>query len=191
MIWLFGSFSIKDMQKKNVDAARDYISARVKQEADLKEFPHMGDYIMPIHVVTNRVFPSEAEAIKYGENLDGWRRNYNIAIPFFRSKGDKEQKLKERIQAAEEKLKNYEQSHGIQSFKAAYISCPKCGSKINKQYIPKDRCPLCKEDLRSATTKETVKRYQTKIKELNALLKEKEEKNREVRYLIMFEEYVG
>ena len=37
----------------------------------------------------------------------------------------------------------------IKNFKAKLITCPKCGSKINKDYIVDSVCPVCSSDMRN------------------------------------------
>ena len=59
---------------------------------------------------------------------------------------------------------------------AKFIGCKKCGSKISSAYIKSNYCPVCKEDLRPATTLETLKKYQEKISQLKKEIKEEEKK---------------
>ena len=56
--------------------------------------------------------------------------------------------------------------------KSAYVGCPKCGSKINKDYIEVSTyyhtmpCPICKTDLFSETVKTRLAKYEADYKEL-------------------------
>ena len=99
---------------------------------------------------------------------------------------DLEKKIEDLICAKE----IYAKGHSVQSFKAKYIGCSHCGSKLNKEYFRKDRCPLCGEDLRSATTIEKLKWYDTKLKECrNKILmeKQKQKSKAKVMWLVKIE----
>ena len=127
-----------------------------------------------------------------------WERNYNILVPFKdvdRVKPTKKmQNLKDRIKKEEDKLYNHIEKTDCQNYKSKYIGCPQCGSKINKEYIHNSRCPLCKEDLRSDTTKKTIERYKnniTKVRKEFRVEKEKLSSKAKTKYLLLFEEYCG
>ena len=66
------------------------------------------------------------------------------------------------------KIAAYEKEHSIKNLKATYIGCPKCGSKLARNLIRGEKCPLCGEDLRSKTTITTIAGYQGKRKEIAA-----------------------
>ena len=74
------------------------------------------------------------------------------------------------------------------------ITCPKCESKINKKYILRNMCPLCKHDLRSKTVIETTQRYQNNIQKLSDEICQENLKQKEklpVRYLVGYCEHIG
>ena len=84
--------------------------------------------------------------------------------------------LKERVKKEHEKRNAYEKAHSVSSFKAEYIGCPNCGSKLKKSLLRTDSCPLCRTELRSKTTIETIQRYKENIKKLNTQIREEERK---------------
>lgn len=57
-------------------------------------------------------------------------------------------------------------------FKSQYLGCKKCGSKLNKDYMRSNNCPLCGEDMRSDTTKKNIARLRDLCKDLEKRLKE-------------------
>ena len=85
-------------------------------------------------------------------------------------------------------------AHDLSTFKSVLITCKKCGSKLNKDYLKKSCCPLCKNDLRSNTVKAASDRYEEKIRKLKKDIQTEEAKasgKAVVRYLVMYEEYCG
>ena len=84
----------------------------------------------------------------------------------------------------------YKKAHSIKTFQAEFIGCKKCGSKLSKQYIRGDQCPLCHADLRSQTTIDKIKWYQDKIKDYcNRIETEKmKQKNKaKIKWLVKYE----
>ena len=78
--------------------------------------------------------------------------------------------LQRRLRETEDKLSAYEKAHSIKSFKSDYVGCKQCGSKLRISYMRNDICPVCRHDLRSETTLNTIKGYRTKINDLNKKL---------------------
>lgn len=52
----------------------------------------------------------------------------------------------------------------IKNYKSAIISCAKCNSKINKEYIPDYRCPICNADMRSESTIKRIDAHRKMLK---------------------------
>lgn len=195
-----GTLVLKDKNQKSIKKAMSDISERVRHEADLEEFPNMGTHIMPIReICPGEVFDNFDDAEHYCmDEYTSWMRNYNVMVAFYDTKCVKTTKrlitLKERRENEISKLNNYAKEHSVSAFKASYVSCPKCGSKINKDYISNDRCPLCRTDLRSETTKKTLARYKENIKQIEKQIRTEEQKQKDklpVRYLVAYMEHVG
>lgn len=88
--------------------------------------------------------------------------------------------LQERLKAEYEKRAAYAAAHAVSTFKAEYIGCPECGSKLKRTLLKgSNRCPLCGTELRSKTTMETLQRYDANIKDLQARIKDEERKMQE------------
>lgn len=84
--------------------------------------------------------------------------------------------IKTRLEETTKKYNTLEATIHYVNTKAALITCKCCGSKIAKAYIKSNYCPVCKGDLRPATTLETLKKYKEKISKLTKELKEEEKK---------------
>ena len=76
-------------------------------------------------------------------------------------------------------------------FKAEFIGCKHCNSKINKTYIKSNRCPICNEDMRSETTLKKLENMKEKINKIDNDIKAEErklaEKYGEIKWLVKYE----
>lgn len=123
----------------------------------------------------------EAEEL-LNKNDDFYWGHYVKAVPFATGMNSKIKTLKRRIEETVEKKTKYISEHRVGDFKSAFIGCPSCQSKINKDYFVKtknskrlDSCPVCGELIMSETMKKTLKGYDDKIamldKELESEIK--------------------
>lgn len=84
--------------------------------------------------------------------------------------------LRKRLETEAAKETAYYEAHSIAAFKAEYVGCPNCGSKLKKDLMKKNSCPLCGTDLRSKTTLDTLKRYAENKKALTKQIAAEERK---------------
>lgn len=84
--------------------------------------------------------------------------------------------LRQRRSAESLKYQEYAKSHSVSTFKAEYIGCPSCGSKLKRTLLKSESCPLCRSELRSKTTIETLDRYSKNITELDKQIRAEEKK---------------
>lgn len=146
------------------------------------------EFYTPSQPLVNR-----AAAEEWIHNHDGgWYKG--IAVKFYdHSKCKKTKKietLEQRIAENTIKLNEYVKAHSIKTFKAAYIGCSCCGSRLNKELLKNNRCPVCFEDLRAKSTLERIEGFKKKEKELRAQIeaeKQKDKKNVSVKWLVKFE----
>ena len=199
MSWVAGQIVINDTSKKSMDEAYAQITSAVRRNADLEEFPGMCGQFRIRHEGVGKIFSSYDDAEDYLNSISNkWARNYNVMAAFYDTSAAKETKtmllLKERINKEREKLKALEKSSDVRNFKSAYVGCPECGSKLNKNYINRNCCPLCGTNLTSETNKKRMQGYKDNIKkwekDLTAACNKQKEKL-PVRYLVMFEEHIG
>lgn len=202
MSWINGYIVLKNTSEKELLRAKEHIRQRVRGNADLVEFPNMGNHLNPIKVMELAELPCSLEEAEEKADEYAWNRKYSIVIPFLEVKEVKEtskkKNLKERIEAEKKKYEEYAKKHSVLAFKAAYVSCPKCGSKLNREYLKSDMCPICRTDMRSDTTQSTLARYSEKIhdlrneyKKLNREEKKKVSAKAQKLYVLFYEEYIG
>ncbi len=196
MSWINGEIVISDNTERELNRARRVIRRDVRNNGDTEEFPNLGENLLPI-VQRKMICKSYEDAKELADSLN-WEREYNLLIPFKDLDSIKEtkkmQNLHERIKKEETKLNEYVKKTDCKNYKSKYIGCPQCGSKINKEYIYNCRCPVCREDLRSETTKNTINRYKDNIKKITKELRIEKEKcsnKAKTKYLLVFEEYCG
>ena len=203
MSWINGELILDGMTKKDLEFAYDYIRSTVRKNGDTREFPSLGDNQQPIKKISEKVFDCYEDANDYLDTFY-WERKYNPVVAFrdVDLKNIKKTKKIENLELRKEKEKgkllDYYQKTNVKNFKAKLITCPKCESKINKDYINNCICPLCKTDLRSETTKKTIARYEKNIEDLSKEIKVENKKlinkvknKSPIKYLLLFEEYCG
>lgn len=203
MSWLNGELILNGMSKKDLAYAHDYIRSSVRNNGDTREFSNLGDEQRPIKKMSERIFDCYEDADSYLDTFN-WERKYNPIVAFRDvdlkniKKTKKIENLELRKEKENEKLLEYYRKTDVKNFKAKLITCPKCESKINKDYINNCICPLCKTDLRSETTKKTIERYESNIEKLEEEIKKENKKlikkvkdKAPIKYLLLFEEYCG
>lgn len=87
--------------------------------------------------------------------------------------------LQTRLANERAKKAEYEKAHSVLAFKAEYVGCPNCGSKLKRDLLRTNSCPLCRTEMRSKTTMETLARYESNIRDLEKQIKAEERKLQE------------
>lgn len=200
MSWIGGGIVIDDISEKGLSYAKAMIRSRVLDEGNCGEFPNLGNSIFPIiDFAPGVIFSSYTAAENYLEkNRNKWGRKTNVAVAFrntIEAKNTKRmEELKNRQASELVKVDEMTKASYIKNYKSAIISCPKCNSKINKEYIPDFKCPICNVDMRSESTIKRIDVHRKNVekiqKEIDAEVK-KQERKLPVKYLVMYEEYVG
>lgn len=88
----------------------------------------------------------------------------------------------------------YYNAHNVQNLQAKYISCKRCGSKVNKDYIHNNSCPVCLNNMLSDTAQKRLDAFNARIDGLKASIvaeKERRAAKAPTRYLVVYCEYVG
>ena len=80
--------------------------------------------------------------------------------------------LQKRLQSEQQKRKQYAEQHSILTLKCAFVGCPNCGSKLNKKFLVREYCPLCRYDMRSKSTLDMLDKYTAKINEIEHKISE-------------------
>ena len=141
----------------------------------------------------DRVYESYEEAQKAIEREDA-RTWYNCMAVKYKSymrpaKSKAVTEIEQRIEEQRQAVAKLIKDSSIQNRKSEYIGCPKCGSSLKRTLLRGECCPLCHEDLRSATN---LSRIENARKKLDELSKKKEEAVRkstkpEIRWLVKIE----
>lgn len=161
-------------------------------------------YLNPVHqqlLLLEDIEPSdgydEAEE-KLSELYSKYGRKYNYGIKYLdysKVKPTKKmQDLDRRIKELEQKISDYATEHSVLKFKAEFVGCPCCGSKLKREMLKSDNCPLCHTDMRSNTTLTTLKGYKDKIRDLKKQHTAETKKMKgktEMRWLVNAEAYIG
>lgn len=81
--------------------------------------------------------------------------------------------LEKKLRDAETVLAGYTASHRVCDRKAAYVTCPVCGSKVStKHMVRRTRCPVCdRGELRSASAIKAIERLAEARDQVEVLLK--------------------
>lgn len=93
-------------------------------------------------------------------------------------------RLIKQIASYKDKAVEYDSAHSVIKLKAEYITCPRCGSKLAKAYLGRDKgrvkangCPVCEcSDIRAEYIVNQLKSFQDKILKWQTDLKAEEKK---------------
>lgn len=171
-------------EKCNRSAVMNEICEIAMSEGDGYSGPmHWHDEVAPL-----KNYDEAEEWIKKHDK--GWYDDH--AVRYYDYRGSKVtkkiQELQDKHAALTIKIKECEAAHSVRSFKATFIGCPHCGSKLAREWLHSDYCPLCRADLRSKTTLETLAGYREKQKDIIEKIKAEQEKQKgEVRWLVKYE----
>lgn len=178
----------KDMDKKQIST---YCDNRARTE----ENDYTGGLPYAIEWKENRTpFDSYDDAYEYLEEnyCDG---NYEQVAVLYRDLNTvKETKrvkdLKNRIRDLHNKYQLLNSKIHYKDVKSALISCKKCNSKINKDYLNSNFCPIFHTDLRPDSTKQRLENMQKNIKNLQKELQKEKLKQKDkakIKWLVKIE----
>ena len=128
-----------------------------------------GDYHKDVGTIDfkDRCFNSKEEAEEYIEGLGGFYRQ--VAVKFKKSDGKYTKALTDKenqLQKAKQDYYSLERKIHYADCKSEYIGCKHCGSKLAREYIKSNRCPLCNNDIRPESTLTRLANMKAKIKKL-------------------------
>lgn len=156
---------------------------------------HQGDQYGTdkVRFPTDKVFDTSEEAREYINAHDnGWYDG--IAVKFLSFDGvEASAKVKEyraKIADTAQKKREYINAHSVKTQKAAYIGCPSCGSRLNKEKLRGESCPLCYTDLRSASTLERIASFDKKVQDYEKKITQeqlKQKKKAKIMWLVKYE----
>lgn len=164
--------------KENVD--------RRKVQADLDNYVAHEDWQegcsglnSPIRWIENcGVLNSYDEALEYIKSHDkGW---YDSLAVRFKDCADIEtpalKKARERVTAALKKRNELEYKPHFENTKSTLIGCRKCGSKISREHLKGNNCPVCGVDMRPQTVLDTLAKHQRNVDKAKDLVEKEKQK---------------
>ena len=151
-----------------------------------------GGHLNGIRWIDSKIYDSESAAREAIKKLDkGW---YDcLAVPFRQAdmSAEKIRDLQAKECAAWYAYNTANSEVLAKSFKSQLIGCKSCGSKLNKDFLKSNRCPLCGTDMRSPTELQRIARLKAKA-EAASNAKEAEErkmgkKSKDIFWLVKIE----
>lgn len=143
------------------------------------------------------ILKSYDEAMAFLESNDkGW---YDQLAVKYREliKGVNSEKLMELERKKKEAIEYY---HTIRTkvyakdYKADYIGCKGCGSKLSRKHLQSNMCPLCGYDMRSDAVKKSIEDAHLKIFKIEKQIEQEKEKlmkkGSELKWLIKIEYHI-
>ena len=76
------------------------------------------------------------------------------------------EQIADRVRRMGEQRDKFEAEHSIHTLAAKLITCTKCDSRIAKDWVEGEHCPVCGNDLRSPYIPEQIATYEAKMAEL-------------------------
>lgn len=178
----------ENMSKNKINT---YCDLRARTE----ENDYTGGLPMPIQWREKGIpFDSYDEAYEYLEN-NYCNGNYEQVAVLFRdlytvNETKKIKDLTNRIQKLSTKYQELNSKIHYKSVKSSFIGCKKCNSKINKEYINSNYCPVCHADLRPESTQLHLKKIKDNIKSLEKDLQKerlKQKSKAKIKWLVKIE----
>lgn len=165
----------------------------LEQECPYTMTPHHQSWKFFEEILASR---EDAEEFLQSKNL--WRKkNRAVRYRLPAEKTKKQKTLETRLEKMVVDRENYKETHHPRNFKAEFIGCSTCKSKIAKKYLKgySHSCPVCKGELWSQTTQDKVKWYTKKIVDLQEQIKQEEkksaEKSKKLAWYVEADLYVG
>lgn len=196
-------YQIVEKEKDILQVAEDF----AYRNCDRMENP-AGHYHGNMNISHRKPLSNYQEAFDYIEYHTKNSIYYDMAVRFYDNESlpstEKEKQLKEKIQIAKQKLKDYIIKNELTTResknkrKRAFFRCPTCKSKIARQYFEKNKlpehmivnCPVCKTEIRSETILNQIKEFEEKIIKLKKELtieKSKPRKGAPIKWLVKIE----
>lgn len=169
---------------------RGKVVAMIKREAERHGDGYYGGvkWHDNISVCKNR-----EEAEKLISKLDnGWYDDHAVRYYDYSSAvtTKKIEELNAKRMEVIDKKNAYMQEHSFSNFKAEFIGCSNCGSKLSKKYLRGYYCPVCRVDMRSETIKKKLADFDQKnehILEQIEIEKQKQKKAQKIMWLVKYE----
>lgn len=152
-----------------------------------------GGLSSPIRFIDRTLEDYQAAEDFLKQNDNGWYDQ--LAVKYRQPKAGKTTKklesLKAKLEEARKERQALNQEVPAKNFKADFVGCRHCKSKLNKAYIETNFCPVCHGDMRADTTLKKLQALSEKIQKLETDIQAEEraltEKYAEIFWLVKIE----
>ncbi len=183
-------YIVVDKKKDIMEVAQDFAF----YNTDRYENPS-GRYHNSLDVLEGTVYDDYDDACIKAEELERSRGSYNdFAIPFYESIKQEPTKQMLNIEKRMDKIivdkEEYDKKHSIKNLSSKLITCKNCESKLAKDFLKRNNCPVCGKDLRSQYILDRIKKYDEDYKKVNKQLVEiskKRNKKGPIKWLVKVE----
>lgn len=169
----------KDIRKALAD-----IDKIVRRESD-----NSGGLPGPISWKKDRVFDSEQEAEAWIQAHDC---SYGQFAVLFRDYSDAKEtavisRLRESLGKITEKKQKFANATAVRNRNVAFVGCPNCKSRLAKEYLRGNRCPVCLTSLLSAADLAKLGELDQKIEEYKQRIEaEKRKQINKAKVMVLF-----
>ena len=138
-------------------------------------------------------FESRDEAMAWIKQHDnGWYDDHAVRYKRYApaKKTKKIEEYERKIAELIEAKRTYEREHSVKALLATHIGCKHCGSKLYRQLLRGETCPLCHTDLRAKTTLDKLRWFDDKRAEYENRIADEEKKQKrgyEIYWLVKYE----
>lgn len=176
----------REVFKRDVD--KEAVYERIRE---ICEREHGDNYCSTIKWHSNEVYQDYSEAENAIHDMEIGRYN-DHAVLFIDRTSTKPTKamqaVEDRIKAVQQKRNEYAEKCHVKHRNADFIGCKMCGSKLKREYLRSNKCPLCGSDLRSESVIKKLGDYDVKLDDLGKKYRELAKKQPgEVMWLVKFE----
>ena len=172
----------KGKTEKEDKSNRCKLLSEISNEAEHEDWEEGGGYeTSQMHWHPDTMYKCREDAEDAIRELDnGWYDDHAVLFHDVDSvkPSKKMETIQSRMESINKKQADYISKNHIKNHKSKFITCPKCGSKVNVEYVDTyyDQCPVCGCDLRSDTVKQTIERYAERINECKDQLRTEKKK---------------
>lgn len=156
---------------------RDYVQRHINYEVKQGTYAEGGHGIYrPIRWLESLGVCADREEAERVIEINDRKWYDQLAVRFYEpvhgSAGKGEETLKEKRGACMDAFMAKERIIWAQTVKAEFVGCKACGSRLRRQNIKVNRCPLCGADLRPQTMLKEVEAAKARLVKAEAALKE-------------------
>lgn len=169
-------YIVVNKKKDILPAAEDFAFYNV----DRHENPS-GRYDNVLDILDLKIYPDYETAYRKAEEIERERGSYNdFAIPFYSEVKQEPTKqmlnLVKRLEKLQVDKAEYAGKHSVKTLSSKLITCKHCESRVAKDFLRRESCPVCGKDLRSQYILNRLKKYDEDYRKLSRELRDIEKK---------------